>query len=202
MAIEYISFFHNSDEYREVFSDREMNRPTFYWYSDSFHSHVGYKEKDKYFYLFVKNPRADGITLRSRHEELDFNALHSHYVWFKKECLNNPRNGEYFYREPSILMSFSTLIPDLIARYDEDSNEYYIIKPIEQKGVRFKLYDDKFKKEYVIGDGIPFIKIPEIITVVPKILEALPNINPDILQEKYIFNNWLPMITEKNGSWL
>lgn len=202
MTIKYITFFHNSDEYRDFFSHNFLKRPTFYWYSDSFHSHTGCIEKEKYFYLFVKDPIADGIALRSRNEGLDFNGLHSHYNDFKKECLKNPKNGEYFYKEPSILMSFSTFEPDLIAEYDNNDNTYCIIKPIQQKGQKFKLYDDKFKEKYVIGEGVPFIDIPEIITAVPKILEALPNIEPRKSLGKYHFDNWLPMVTEKNGSWL
>src|SRR3989344_3482510 len=59
-----ICFAHASDEYREFFTSREPNRPTFFWFTDRYYDHISHWDNYsswKYFYLFIKDPEADKI---------------------------------------------------------------------------------------------------------------------------------------------
>src|SRR5438105_1247988 len=90
-----LTFFHNSQyNYQEIPSlfkprlreenKRENLRPVFYWFNDHWHSNFP-SMREKYFYLFVKNPKEDNIQFRSRHEGNDFNGLYAHYDEYLKE---------------------------------------------------------------------------------------------------------------------
>ena len=50
--------------------------------------------------------------------------------------------------------------------------------------------------------GIPFLEVPELVNILPMLKECLPFQKPESIDEKYIYANWIPMRTEKNGSWL
>lgn len=196
MTPQYISFFHNSDEYREEFTHKDLKRPCFYWFSDRFHSHIGI---DSYFYLFVKNPTIDNISMRARSgNDLDFNDLFSHFLYYKNNGVPKLESGELRYAEPPIIMSFDKITPDLIAKYNRDAKEYEVIKPTSHTNVKFKLWGDK----QISTLATPFTEIPELANILPMLKKSLPFEKPDVIDNKYIYANWIPMKTEKNGTWM
>ncbi len=157
--------------------------------------------KDRYFYLFVKNSARDNIAMRARRgENLDFNDLYSDFLDYQNSAFAKLKSGELKYAEPPIIMTFEIIIPDLIAKYHEDTNEYEIIKPITRSNVRFKLYDDTYKHTWPMG--IPFTDVPELLEALPVLKESLPFQKPESIDGKYVYDNWVPMKTEKNGTWL
>ena len=198
----YLSFFHNSEEYLEEFTSKEQDRPCFYWFGDRYFNHVNPKIGFDYFNLFVKNPKEDDIALRARHEEgLGFHSLYQSYLDYLKyrddpSQIDTGGNYEAEWAEPAILMSFSKIAPDLIAKWDSDNSETFtIIKPDKWKGLKVTAWD----KERVPRR---FIEIPEIVEIVPKIKQAFPIIEPEKRKGKYVYEDWKPMITEKMGFWM
>ncbi|MAF14033.1 MAG: hypothetical protein CMI53_04040 [Parcubacteria group bacterium] len=190
----YITFFHNSGEYREFFSSKENDRPCFYWFGDSYHCHLGWDNRDDYFYLFVKNPKEDKIPFRARYDELDFSGLYKNFLDYKI-AREEIYKGQKFYAEPSILMSFARVEPDIISKYLKESQEYEILKPGSHKGLKFKVSDED-------GRLIPFNQIEVILDIVPQIKNSYPFIEPKKEQGHYIYEDWIPMVTDKNGVWL
>lgn len=179
-------FFHNSEEYREEFTSKEPDRPSFYWFSDKYFSHWPKNYRHKYFYLFVKNPKRDNIQLRARHDGLDFNALWLAYLNYQQQLI------KYEHVEPPIIMSFSKIIPDLIAEYQEDTKQLVIIKPSAYKGQSLNS----------IYERIRFANIPLIREIVPGIVNSLPFVSPMESNGGYIYDDWNPLVTEKMGMWL
>jgi len=190
----YITFFHNSSEYREEFSSKEPSRPCFYWFGDSYHCHLGWNVRDDYFYLFVKNPKRDKIFFRSRSKDLGFNGLYSNFLEYRAER-KKIYSGQEKYTEPSILMSFSKIRPNIIAKYIKDAKEFEIIKPESYRGTKFSVNDENARL-------IPFNEIKEVVNIVPEIKNSYPFVAPEKKLNKYFYEDWLPMITEKNGVWL
>lgn len=201
----YLTFFHNSDfNYEEVpslFKPRlrddnklENIRPAFYWFNDFWHSNFP-NWRNRYFYLFIKNPQLDGIEFRSRHPGSDFNGLYAHYVDYLKErdekhlgyMYGPPNSGEGGYYEPSILMSYDDIIPDLMVNFSEESDRCgLIIKPEIYKGTEICF----FKEDYT---PIKFIEIPKLVEMVPNIKNSLPFIKPKQENNIYIYEDWLPI---------
>jgi len=208
----YITFFHNSQyNYFQVPSlfqpklreDNKLKnlRPAFYWFNDRWHSHLP-KYREKYFYLFVKNPREDNIRFRSRHIEPDFNGLYAHYAEYLKERSQKNlsdlfKNGNHKeYCEPSILMSFSDIEPDLVLSIKHYTDRCgRVVKPKEYQGMRVCLFDKEFFP-------IKFINIPEIVKIIPKIKESYPFLSPETKDGEYLYEDWTPLITEKMGMWI
>ncbi len=92
-------------------------------------------------------------------------------------------------------MSFSKIIPNLALKYDQKEKVYTVITPIEHKGTKINLHDENGKPKN-------FLEIPEILEIVPDIKKAHPFIDAKMINEKYTYEDWVPMITEKMGTWL
>ncbi len=190
----YLTFFHNSDNYILLFRAQgkpenkdSLVRPSFFWFNDSWFTHnVGGMEK--YFYLFVQNPKEKDISFRSRHEGSGFHGLYSHYVDYLKE-------RDVLYVEPSILVSFSDIIPDIIAEYNKATGYHIIDRPLTHQGVKFKLLDDN-------GAPRTFTEIPEIVSILPKVNNALPFVEPDLTNGVYTYEDFNKFETETDGYWL
>lgn len=191
----YLTFFHNSDNYIEEFSPKDNVRPSFYWFGDRYFHHMGITYRYKYFYLFLKNPKKDGIRFRERYEGLGFNSLYSHYLKYKKERDQNFQNGIYNWLspEPAILMSFSKITPDLILEFeDERPNSAVVVKPEVYKNLRITLFDNN-------NMPIQFTDIPEIVQILPKITHSFPFVEPKQDKGEYIYKDWLPIVTEQRS---
>ena len=199
-ATPYLCFFHNSESLIEEFNPRDPslhrgNYPSFYWFSDSFFTHV--PPPGRYFYLFLKNPRLDYIQFRARHEGLDFHALYQAFLDYQMERDHYRSMGRYDkYVEAAILMSFSTIEPDLIAEYSETTRLHTIIKPGDYEGSTISLFDER-------KIPISFIKIPLLVEMLPTILQAFPFQAPERDERfRHLYPDWVPMITEKMGTWM
>lgn len=199
----YLTFFHNSrfnwKETPALFrpllreeNKKELLRPTFYWFNDMYHHYQPWIEP--YFYLFVKNTKQDRIHFKSRHENQDFNSLCVHqFDEYLKERVGK-KLGEYFeknnleeYSEPSIILSFDNIEPDLVIKFSGERDKYgAVIKPDTHKGMKIYLFDENHYP-------IKFTAIPEIIDIVPKINYSYPFITPNKMDGKYVYEDWLPM---------
>lgn len=186
--------FHNSDWlYYSLFPDT-TERPFFYWYSDRHHTHLNLTE---YVYLFAIDPKKDNIQLRSRTDTQDFDGLHKYFKDYQREIALKDNV------EPGIVMSFSELKPAITLQSmatPENINDkripYRVILPEHLRGLEINFYDKN-------GKPIPFNDIPQFKTMFPYIDEYLPikEISPD-KSGAYGYEQWDPMITEKNGIWL
>lgn len=198
--MDYLTFFHCSDIYLEQFSSREPGRPTFFWYSDVFHTHNLPRKTNwyKFFNLFVKNPRKDNIALRARHDIGDFHSLHQHFVNYDNERiakLTDWMTGKE-YIEPGIIMSYSSITPDLTAEFENDTSPFcVVVKPDKYKGLRIRLMDDN-------RVPIHFLKIPELIEIVPPIVQSHPFIEAKQADRLFIYEDWMPIVTDMNGTWI
>jgi len=184
MKKKYITFFHTSPHHIQLFFPQHIKRPIFYWFGDCYHDLFGKDHRAEYFYLFVKNPNKDNIAFRSRSEEMGFDGLYKHYLEYQKHRI-----------EPAILMSFSKIIPDLALKYDQKKKTYRVIAPIKYKGTKINLHDEK-------GRPKNFLEIPEVLEIVPDIKNSHPFIDAKIIHGKYTYDDWVPMVTEKMGTWL
>ncbi len=140
-----ISFIHVSDEYREQFSSKDKNRPTFYWLTDRYFDHLAGGKKPpawKYLYVFVKDPLVDRIEFRSRHEGGQFHALFKAFVKFQARMLAEEKNtkDKQIYNEPGIMCSFSKITPDLICKYNALEQKFEIIYPLAKVGIMLDLF--------------------------------------------------------------
>lgn len=187
----YLTFFHNSDNYIEEFSPKDDVRPSFYWFGDRYYNHMGTTYRYKYFYLFVKNPKKSGLRFRERYEGLGFDSLYSRYLKYKKERDQHLQKGinNWSSPEPAILLSFSTITPDLILEFkDESPNIAVVIKPQRHKGLKITLFDNN-------NMPIGFMDIKEIIQILPHIGQSFPFVEPKQDKSGYIYEDWLD--TEK-----
>ena len=107
-----IAFSHSSNEYRTEFTSRDPRRPTFYWFSDRFHDHYGYGIDGSYFYLFVKDPIYDKISLRARNgTKRDFHNLYKDFFRLRdiiKRSIKSIKLGYYPFLNvflPSVTMA-------------------------------------------------------------------------------------------------
>lgn len=216
MYMSKIVLMHNSDRLFKAHKPPEdSERPFFYWYSDRF---VSFQGTQKYLYLFVIDPIADNVALRPRRVgKRDFDGLHKdylHYVaWIEgrhdEDCWCIDRNLKY--AESGIAMTFSEMKPTvtLINRYYGSDREewmatdFEIIDPVvpftKRKIKLFKEpYDDWFDWQ-----PIKFNEIPELTSLIPDINDYLPFKSIDKEEDdKYHFDRWNPMVTEKDGIWL
>lgn len=211
-----IVFFHNSDRHwkkdKSLFKPRlrdgnlkKDTRPVFYWFSDIWFSHWP-RTRDKYFYLFVKNPKKNEIELRSRSGSFDFDALLSEYVEYlqerkQKDLIDlhfnpDPKPPYKGYHEPPILMSFSEVVPDLVVHFSNERDKCgEIISSEPHKGRSICLFDKT-------GFPIKFTDIEEVVDIVPRIKNSYPFIQPRKSKGKFVYDDWVPMVTEKMGTWL
>lgn len=190
-----LCFFHCSDDYIKIFDPRfglvngganPPVRPLFYWFSDYWYSNYTFNQtnpskREKYFYLFIKNPKKDRIELRARHQGLGFDGLYKHFLDYQKL-------RDTIYPEPSILMSFTVIKPELIAKYNEKLDKYtvYYPKKLFLKPISFSLFSEDQKP-------IQFNKIPELVKLFPEINNSLPFIEPQMMDNQYVYEDWLPM---------
>lgn len=196
----YLTFFHNSDTYLEVFRPgvrdspyEGYDRPTFYWCSDVYHNHMGENYRDRYFYLFVKNPRKDNVEFRSRHEGGGFHGLYTHFCGYRR--VREERYGGRFFlgNEPAILKSYSVIVPDLIAEWDgQCERSLTVLDPARAKGQRFVLLDGE-------GKLIPFTRVQELVLLLPALADSHPFVQPELHNGEYVYDDWIPIPTHLKG---
>lgn len=201
-----ILLIHNSDRLYETLKPADSKRPFFYWYADRFASHIG---TTNYLYFFLIDPKAEGVELRSRSETLDFDGLHKDFLRFKD--WSEGKTPEYKYMDAGIAMTFSELKPKvtLMARSLASGTkewlqtDFEIVEPHKPFTKRvIKLFEKPYDELYT-GKPIKFTDIPELVDLMPELPVSLPyvSIEPDEAGV-YHYENWLPMITEKNGAWM
>jgi hypothetical protein len=197
---------HNSDLLFDTLKPPNQNRPLFYWYSDRFCSHQG---TSKYLYIFAVDPVKDNVELRCRSGTRDFDSLHRDFLHYRDYC--EGKVSEVKYSETGIAMSFSELTPIITlqarvygsGKEEWLQTEFEIIRPHKPFTKRvISLFEAPYE-ELFAGKPIKFNKIPEIVDLIPDIDNVLPfkHIEPN-QDGKYEIDNWLPMITHKDGTWL
>ena len=186
-----ILLFHHSDTLFESLKPPTDKKPLFYWYADRWCSIF---QPLQYLYIFAFNPKQDGIALRSRTDDQGFSDLHKQYLSYRNYCEGIDR--EHNWSETGIVMSFDRLRP-VVALKHVNGGEYKVISPrkiIHKAKVNFLSEDDQ---------PIPFAQITELAQLIPRLNDTLPFkvINPNSKGE-YEYDDWVPMVTEKMGSWL
>ena len=198
-------FFHTTDDYIETFDpqyspmNKDTNppaRPLFYWFSNVYFKYLG----DKYLYLFIINPKKQGVAVRNRAEnERQFDGLWNQYQDFQLR----KRDKKIKYNEPPIIMSFAKLKPSLTLKH-LGNGVFTVMTPV--KGFRFfwqsKNRTIKFKMLDENNQKIPFNKIEPLMQLLPELKNSLPFTEPKEENDKFVYEDWLEMVTEKNGSWL
>ncbi|MDB5168999.1 MAG: hypothetical protein JWO41_355 [Candidatus Saccharibacteria bacterium] len=178
--------FHNSDMLFDSLKPPTDTKPLFYWYADRFCSILG---PQKYLYFFAFNPKRDGIELRSRTEGLGFSDLHKQYLEYEAFC--EGERPDITYEEAGIVMSFSEMKPVLILEFDGSGKH----KVLGAKGT-FEIFDSQNKP-------IKFTALKEIVELIPDINMCLPIANPkQVSNGDYRYDDWLPMESKMNGTWL
>ena len=162
-------FFHNSDRLIRKFEYRpqEYSTPTYYWFN-AHYSHF-YPWNPRYFHLFLKKPKGEKISFFVRNLGEDYKDLVGAYRYYASQ-------EKTIMNEAPILISTSTIIPDLIAdagAADSKSIELWsIIYPIEFRGKKIRLRDDNL-------NPIPYNQDEVIREIFPDINDALPFQLPD-----------------------
>ncbi len=197
---------HNSDMLFETLKPVNKERPNFFWYTDRFCSHQG---TSKYLYIFAVDPAKDNVQLRCRSGTRDFDSLHKDWLHYRDYC--EGKASEVKYSESGIAMSFSELKPIIILQariYGSGKEswlqtEYEIIKPHKPFSKRvISLFEAPYE-ELFKDKPIKFSDIPELVDLIPDIDDVLPfkRIEPDD-NGTYSIDNWLPMSTHAQGTWL
>lgn len=185
--------FHLSDDLRKSFDSKTAKRPTFYWFNDSYHSHVmGDEPAYKYMYLFVVKPHPEN-KLFTRHDGGDFRAMWSDYLDYLKQRRDDHMSSKKKYIEPGIVMSFSHLVPDVVGELDSNFN-FKVLKPAEYKGVSFNLKEGPIYRH--------FDQIPELRKIIPSIKYATPFVKPTIQEINNPAEFFYPDFVNTGKHWL
>ena len=165
-----LTFFHNSESYIEKFStDSEPHKQATYYWVSTHYTHFQ-PWHSKYFYLFIKKPKAEVIRFYIRQTGEKYSDLIIRYKQYLQTVIKRPNC------DSPILMSKDDIVPDLIAEavdaVPDKCRIYKIIKPIEFKGQLVELFDTKNKP-------IDFDKIPALKHIFPQISESIPFVLPD-----------------------
>jgi len=153
----YILFFNQGD--RCVFEFiSPVNRPSFFWYYDSFYSHLPLLKQDRYLHIFVKKKEDYNFSFMQDNKTWD--DVYNYYLDVKEK-----RSKDIPTNDPPILRSPDTMIPELIFDFEkEGNNEAVCIFPDKYKGIRCKFFDDNHKP-------IDLIEIPELMEIINNIVE-------------------------------
>lgn len=197
---------HNSDKLFETLKPASNTRPNFYWYTDRFCSHQG---TSKYLYIFTVDPVKDNVELRCRSGTRDFDSLHKDFLLYRDYC--EGKVSKVKYSETGIAMSFSELKPVVVlqarsygsGKDDWLQTEFEIIKPHKPFSKRvISLFEAPYE-ELFTGKPIKFTDIPELVDLITDTDNVLPfkHIEPD-MNGKYSIDNWLPITSHSDGTWL
>lgn len=189
-----ITFFHCTYQHINEFSPQYEKRPVFYWFSDRFHNHINVKYRERYFYLFIKNTKAESIRFMARCGNGDFDSVYRHYLDYIKKGKFDDVDPQ-----PGILMSHNRGIkPDFVAEFpDPHGKSCRVIFPEEYKGWELKLFDDQ-------DVPVRFTEVPELTRILPDLPYSIPLSKPKLIGNKYTYSNWLsytkwPMYTYAHG---
>lgn len=168
-----ICFIHHSDHYKEYPVSQSENDLVFYWFTDRYFDQItsGKFSAYKYLYFFMKNFYEDKIKLHFRGDG-GLGEACRRYLEFKKWAeirVNNIKNKS-FYTEPPMLYSYRRIDPDLIAEYNEDEKDFFVIFPDKYKGIKLGLYSPNGYSKNFLNT-----KLPDLF---PNISKAIPFKNP------------------------
>ncbi len=205
----YITFFHNSDfnyedkptlfnlELRRL-SSKQKGNFNFYWFNDRYYHHTSWIPK--YFYLFIKNPKNDGVILHSRPSTDGFNhsfshLVNKHFVERVGKDLGAPFRPSITKGTecvgPSSFVSMSNIEPDVVVMHEGEHNiNGIIVKPDTHKGMKISLFDEYY-------NPLKFTEIPAITEIVPQIFYSYPFIVPKMIDGKYVYDDWI----QKESNW-
>lgn len=129
------------------------DRPNFFWYYDSFYSHLTIKKQDRFLHIFIK--KKDDYNFSFMQGNQTWEEVYNYYLNVKdNKSKNIPTN------DPPIIRSADTMTPDLVFDFEkEGNNEAICVSPDKYKGIRCKFFDDNHFP-------IDFIDIPELKEVI------------------------------------
>lgn len=186
--------FHLSDELRASFSAPSDKGPTFYWFNDSYHSHIfGDSPGAGYMYFFIVSPAINKAKLFTRHGEGDFASMWADYAEYLKARAKNEKQGIKKYLEPGIVYSFGELVPAVVGKLTDDFTLW--AKTIdESREATFSLIENgKFRR---------FDEIPDLVNLLPEIAGAVPLIKPSLEQVNDPSCFWAADTANEGRMWL
>ena len=170
----HLTFFHNSVSLIETFSlDSEPHKQaTYYWVNTHYIHYQPWHER--YFYLFIKRPKTEGIKFFIRQTGEKYSDLIIRYKQYLETVLKRPNC------DSPILMSKESIVPDLIAEaidaVPDKCRVWKVIKPAKFEELRIELFDADNK-------AIDFDKIPVLKQMFPHISETIPFVFPEVYDE-------------------
>jgi hypothetical protein len=153
--------FHLSNDLKPSIEPTSETRPAFYWFNDSYSSHIpGSTPAYKYLYFFIVKPN-NGTKLFTRHGNGDFNSLWRDYQSYLKARKINPDK----YNEPGVVFSFNRLVPAVIGKFIDGFN------------IDASRTDNDLRASFSLGKPDTFTRfsdIPELVKLLPELLQAVP----------------------------
>ena len=100
------------------------------------------------------------------------------------------------YCEPAILMSFSKIKPDLSIIFLNEKDRFgLIVEPLEYQGEMVEMFEEDYTP-------IAFNNISIINKILPELFNSIPFVKPVKKEGRYEYKDWVPMVTDKMGTWL
>jgi hypothetical protein len=184
--------FHLSNELKESIAPISDKRPAFYWFNDSYHSHIpGETPAYKYMYFFIIKPNS-GVGLFTRHGKGDFASLWSDYSSYLEARSDDREKSIKRYLEPAIVMSFSELKPVIAGRLS-DNYKFTVIHPSTPQSSFSLIKDGQFRN---FGD------IPELVLICQEIKSSVPIIHPEDKEIRQHKSFWAADTANEGRSWL
>lgn len=175
-----VLLFHHSDGYHDFFDPIAAGRPFFAWFGDRYYELTGIGSP--FVYLFLLNPRRDGVKLDSRPYHGGFHGLYSTFLQRRDDFVNEPR-GNRWLGEPPFIVTYDRMTPALCLKYAPERRSYEVIRPDGTGGTWIPLFDETFRRRR-------FDQIPELLGALPRLATAYPIAAPQQIDTTYAFPDW------------
>jgi len=157
----HIIFFNQGDKCIEKFI-ASPDRPNFFWFHDSFYSHLSIEKQDRFLHIFIKNKNKYNFSFMQGNKTWD--DVYNHFLKNKDKLNREDDLKRILVYNPPIIRSNDTMVPDLIFDFEnEGNNEAVCIFPNECRWVKCKFFNDKHRP-------IDFIEIPELMKLIKSII--------------------------------
>jgi hypothetical protein len=153
----HIIFFNQGDRCIENFI-ASNDRPNFFWFHDSFYSHLNIEKQDRFLHIFIKN--RDDYSFFFMQGNKTWDDVYNHFLKNKDKLNKEDNLKRMLVYNPPIIRSNDTMVPDLIFDFEKEGNDEAVcIFPEKYKGIRCKYFDKNHKP-------IDFIEIPELMKII------------------------------------
>lgn len=164
----YILFFSQGDRLCTEFISPK-SRPSFFWFYDSFYSHVSIEAQDRYLHVCVKKVKDLNFVFMQGIRNLD--EAHTYFLETREkhsEAEQERRVRRLLFFNPPILRVYNTIVPEVIFDFEEIGNkDAKVIFPERLLGVRYTFFDENHFP-------IQFVKINGMLDLLPNLKYTFP----------------------------